>query len=72
MRAQKLGKRASRAGMDFEGIDDCFESLKSEVTEIAEALAANDKEAAAEELGEFAVLMRKLIKKACFMQRSFR
>lgn len=64
MRAQKLGKRASRAGMDFEGIDDCFESLKSEVTEIAEALAANDKEAAAEELGDLmfscANLSRKL------------
>lgn len=52
MRAQKLGKRASRAGMDFEGIDDCFNSLKSEVTEIEEALIAGDNEAAAEELGD--------------------
>lgn len=64
MRAQKLGKRASRAGMDFIGVDDCFESLKSEVTEIEEALDAGNKEATAEELGDLlfscANLARKL------------
>lgn len=64
MRAQKLGKRASRAGMDFEGIDDCFASLKSEAAEIEEALNMGDQNAVAEELGDLlfscANLSRKL------------
>ena len=52
MRAQKLGKRASRAGMDFNGKDDCFASLKSEVSELEEALTQGNEQAAAEELGD--------------------
>ena len=64
MRAQKLGKRAARAGMDFEGIDDCFESLKSEVFELEDALNNNDQKSAEEELGDLlfscANLARKL------------
>ena len=52
MRAQKLGKRAARAGMDFKGNDDCFESLKSEVYELEEALNNGDKNSAEEELGD--------------------
>lgn len=52
MRAQKLGKRASRAGMDFRGKDDCFESLKSEVLELEEALNNGDTKSAEEELGD--------------------
>lgn len=64
MRAQKLGKRASKANMDFKGVDDCFASLKSEVAEIQEALDNGDKSAAADELGDLlfscANLARKL------------
>ena len=52
MRAQKLGKRAARAGMDFKGNEDCFESLKSEVYELEEALNNDDKFSAEEELGD--------------------
>lgn len=52
MRAQKLGKRAARAGMDFKGQDDCFESLKSEVFELEEALKKGDKKSVEEELGD--------------------
>lgn len=52
MRAQKLGKRAARAGMDFKGKDDCFESLKSEVAELEEALENGDGRSAEEELGD--------------------
>ena len=52
MRAQKLGKRASRAGMDFRCKDDCFESLKSEVLELEEALNNGDTKSAEEELGD--------------------
>ncbi|MGN0601776.1 MAG: nucleoside triphosphate pyrophosphohydrolase [Oscillospiraceae bacterium] len=64
MRAQKLGKRAGRAGMDFKGKDDCFESLKSEVAELEEALQNGDGRSAEEELGDLlfscANLARKL------------
>lgn len=64
MRAQKLGKRAGRAGMDFKGKDDCFESLKSEVAELEEALENGDGRSAEEELGDLlfscANLARKL------------
>ena len=52
MRAQKLGKRAARAGMDFKGNDDCFESLKSEVYELEEALNNGDKTSAEKGLGD--------------------
>lgn len=52
MRAQKLGKRASRAGMDFADANDAFQSLKSEVTEAEAALASGNADAIAEELGD--------------------
>lgn len=64
MRAQKLGKRASRAGMDFKGTDDCFESLKSEVSELENEIKSGNTDAMAEELGDLlfscANLARKL------------
>ena len=49
MRAQKIGKRAQRAGMDFPDAEAAFESLESE---IAEARAAKTPENEAEELGD--------------------
>ena len=50
MRAQKLGKRAAKSGLDFEDGKQALESLKSEVAE-AEAVL-DDKDRAAEELGD--------------------
>lgn len=53
MKAQKIGKRASRAGMDFENEDTAFKALCSEVDELKEAL--NDKsnsEHLKEEIGD--------------------
>ena len=50
MRAQKLGKRAAKSGLDFEDEYAAFEGLKSEVTETQEVLA--DKQKAAQELGD--------------------
>lgn len=52
MRSQKLQKRASRAGMDFESETQAFESLKSEVAEAENALASKDMNTIAEELGD--------------------
>lgn len=52
MRAQKLGKRAGRAGMDFNSAEDAFESLKSEVAEAGEAIASGNADAVSEELGD--------------------
>lgn len=48
MRAQKVGKRAKRAGMDFPNAEAAFASLKSEIAEVEAA----DKEHLAEELGD--------------------
>lgn len=49
MRAQKIGKRAARAGMDFPSAEDALVSLESE---IAEVRAAKSPEEKAEELGD--------------------
>lgn len=49
MRAQKLGKRAQRAGLDFPDAEAALESLESE---IAEVKAAKTPENEAEELGD--------------------
>ncbi len=52
MRAQKLGKRSARAGMDFKDTKSAFESLKSEVSEVDNALLKTNKDNIAEELGD--------------------
>lgn len=52
MRAQKLGKRASRAGMDFADEMSAFDALRSEVSEAQVALMDRDSDAIAEELGD--------------------
>ena len=39
MRAQKLGQRAKRAGMDFENVYKAIESLELEISELKKALA---------------------------------
>lgn len=52
MRAQKLGKRASRAGMDFTDANGAFDSLRSEVSEAEAAVISGDTQAIAEELGD--------------------
>lgn len=52
MRAQKVGKRAMRANMDFSGLDEVAESLRSEWAELDEAISSGDKEKMSEELGD--------------------
>ncbi|MBQ7991088.1 MAG: nucleoside triphosphate pyrophosphohydrolase [Oscillospiraceae bacterium] len=48
MRAQKVGKRSARAGLDFRSAEDALASLESEIAEVRSA----DKEHEAEELGD--------------------
>jgi MazG family protein len=52
MRAQKLGARARRAGMDWADIHDVLAKVREEMDEVEGALAQNDPDAAAAELGD--------------------
>ncbi|MBE6844554.1 MAG: nucleoside triphosphate pyrophosphohydrolase [Ruminococcus sp.] len=52
MRAQKLGKRAMRAGMDFRSAEDAFECIRLETDELAEAMKSGDKQHIEEEFGD--------------------
>jgi ATP diphosphatase len=52
MRAEKLGARARDAGMDWADIHAVLAKVREEMDEVEGALARNDTEAAAEELGD--------------------
>lgn len=52
MRAQKVGKRAMRAGMDFKSPEDAMACISSEKAELDEAIASGDKNKIEEELGD--------------------
>ena len=51
-RAQKVGKRAARAGMDFRTVQDAFDCVQLEHDELQSAIAANDTALTEEELGD--------------------
>lgn len=52
MRAQKVGKRAMRAGMDFRTADDAIACISAEKAEFDEAVASGDKAHIEEEIGD--------------------
>lgn len=52
MRAQKVGKRAMRAGMDFKSADDALACIGSEKAELDEAISSGDKARIEEEIGD--------------------
>jgi tetrapyrrole methylase family protein/MazG family protein len=52
MRAQKVGKRASKGGMDFATAEAAAERLQAELVEFFEAYKAGDSVAAEKELGD--------------------
>lgn len=52
MRAQKVGKRAMRAGMDFRTAQDAIDCIANEKAELDEAVANGDKKNIEEELGD--------------------
>jgi MazG family protein len=51
-RAEKLGSRARQAGMDWHDIHDVLAKVREEMDEVEGALAGNDTDAAASELGD--------------------
>jgi uncharacterized protein YabN with tetrapyrrole methylase and pyrophosphatase domain len=51
-RAEKLGSRARQAGMDWHDIHDVLAKVREEMDEVEGALANNDTDAAAGELGD--------------------
>lgn len=52
MRAQKVGKRAMRAGMDFRCAEDAAACIEKEKAELDKAIANNDKANIEEEIGD--------------------
>lgn len=52
MRAQKIGKRASKAGMDFATVEDASARLQQELDEFFKAYATGDKTETEKELGD--------------------
>ncbi len=52
MRAQKIGKRAARSGLDFADTKACLEGLKSEITELENALESGGEAQIREVLGD--------------------
>jgi len=52
MRAQKVGKRAMRAGMDFRTAQDAIDCIANEKAELDAAVANGDKKNIEEELGD--------------------
>ena len=52
MRAQKIGKRAAKAGLDFSSVEDAAEHLKKELDEFFEAYKAGNQAEAEKELGD--------------------
>ena len=52
MRAEKVGKRASNAGMDFRSTDEVIDRLKSEIEELEAALNEGNDRKTEEELGD--------------------
>lgn len=51
-RAQKVGKRAARAGMDFENSADAFDCIRAERAELQAAISTGDMTLIEEELGD--------------------
>ena len=52
MRAQKIGKRAAKAGLDFSCVDDAVAALKSELEEFLQARKTGNAEQIESELGD--------------------
>ncbi len=52
MRAQKIGKRAAKAGMDFASVEDAVTRLREELDEFLSAYRSGDKTAIGAELGD--------------------
>lgn len=52
MKAEKIGKRAGKASMDFENVDSAFSALRSEVDELEKAINSGSEDELFDELGD--------------------
>ena len=52
MRAEKVGKRAARAGMDFDNAQGAFDCIGTETEELRQAVCEGNQEAIADEMGD--------------------
>ena len=52
IRAQKIQKRASKAGYDFDSVSDAVTKIEEELAELKDAISINDNTSAAAELGD--------------------
>lgn len=52
LKASRLTEKAARVGFDWENVDDIFKKIDEEVSELHEAVAANDKKHMEEEVGD--------------------
>lgn len=59
-RAQKLGKRAAQLGFDWPHVGAVLAKVREEVDELDEAAAADDRDAAEEELGDLLIAITSL------------
>jgi MazG family protein len=60
MRAEKLGEKARRRGMDWADASEVIEKIREELGEIEKALAEGNQDAAAEEAGDMMLAMANL------------
>ena len=62
-RAEKVGKRASKSGMDFANVQDALDSVRSELQELTQAIEHNDSENIYEEFGDLLLSCTNLARK---------
>ena len=62
-RAEKLTKRAARVGFDWPDVNQVFDKLDEEIAEVKDAIAENDPDHVAEELGDMLFVMANLARK---------
>jgi len=63
MRAEKLQKRAARAGFDWPNLDGVLDKITEEAAEVAEAAASKDPDAIEDEIGDLIFAVTNLARK---------
>ncbi len=63
MRAEKIGNRARKAGMDLPDVKSCLDSLESEFSEVKVEITSGDKEKLFEEVGDLLLACVNLARK---------
>ncbi|WP_409433725.1 nucleoside triphosphate pyrophosphohydrolase [Litorimonas sp. RW-G-Af-16] len=64
MRAEKLGKRASKVGFDWPDMNGVFEKVEEELGEVREAVKSGDADAIEDEIGDLLFAVTNIARKA--------